>query len=95
MPVGDHLSKLLYGLLNGSILDGGSSPIYAFEIVSPHLSGINETNHRNVSSLIDVRFKCKSILSTMRINGDMCPMVFERAYSKNMLKTSPFFRIYC
>lgn len=46
------------------------------------LYGRAKTDERIKEGVVDVRFERKSILSTMRLNGAMCPMVFDGTLNK-------------
>lgn len=46
------------------------------------LYGRAKKNERIREGVIDVRFERKSILSTIRLNGDMCPLVFKGTLNK-------------
>jgi transposase len=48
------------------------------------LYGRAKTNERISEGVIDVRFKRKSILSTVRLNGGMCPIVFDGTLNKEI-----------
>ena len=48
------------------------------------LYGRAKTNQRIKEGVADVRFERKSILSTMRLNGQMCPVVFEGTLNKHI-----------
>jgi len=41
-------------------------------------------NERVREGVIDVRFERKSILSTLRLNGQMCPLVFDGTLNKSI-----------
>jgi len=40
------------------------------------------TNERIKEGVVDTRFQRKSILSTMRLNGTMCPLIFDGTLNK-------------
>jgi transposase len=42
------------------------------------------TNERVCEGVKDVRFERQSILSTMRLNGAMCPLIFEGTLNKEL-----------
>jgi transposase len=48
------------------------------------LYGRAKTNERIKEGVIDARFERKSILSTMRLNGEKCPMVFDGTLNKEL-----------
>jgi transposase len=50
------------------------------------LYGRNSSDERVVDYTPDVRFERTSILSSIRINGDMCPLVFEGALNGALFK---------
>ena len=56
------------------------------------LYGRAPSNERVKEGVKDVRFERQSILSTMRLNGDMCPLIFEGTLNKYLfaeyIKTS-------
>ena len=41
-------------------------------------------NERIKEGVVDTRFERKSILSTIRVNGTMCPMVFDGTLNKEL-----------
>ena len=42
------------------------------------------TNERVKEGVVDARFERKSILSTMRLNGEMCPLVFDGTLNQHI-----------
>ena len=48
------------------------------------LYGRAKTNERIKEGIIDVRFERQSILSTIKLNGDMCPIVFDGTLNKEI-----------
>ena len=40
------------------------------------------TNERIKEGVVDARFERKSVLSTMRLNGTMCPLTFDGTLNK-------------
>jgi len=46
--------------------------------------GRAKTGERVKEGVRDVRFERQSILSTIRLNGDMCPLVFEGTLNKHL-----------
>jgi transposase len=48
------------------------------------LYGRAKTNERVKEGIIDVRFKRKSILSTVGLNGKMCPFIFDGTLNKEL-----------
>jgi transposase len=48
------------------------------------LYGRAKRNERVSEGVVDVRFERKSILSTIRLNGEMCPIVFNGTLNKEI-----------
>jgi len=51
------------------------------------LYGRAKKNERISEGITDVRFERKSILSTVRLNADMCPFVFQGTLTKEIFVT--------
>jgi transposase len=48
------------------------------------LYGRAKTNERVSEGVFDVRFERKSVLSTIRTNGEMCPLIFDGTLNKEL-----------
>jgi len=48
------------------------------------LYGRAKTNERIKEGVVDARFERKSILSTLRLNGEMCPLVFDGTLNQHV-----------